>query len=79
MLPQPTQATRPGSAPPHPVRPRWTIRLSNRGANLVAPTLAGLAALVVWWGIVKIFEIPDYLLPAPQAVRRASSRNGRCW
>ena len=34
----------------------------------MAPTLAGLAALVVWWGIVKIFEIPGYLLPAPQSV-----------
>lgn len=38
------------------------------GANLIAPTLAALAALVVWWGIVRVFEIPDYLLPAPQAV-----------
>jgi NitT/TauT family transport system permease protein len=23
---------------------------------------------VAWWAIVRIFEIPDYLLPAPQAV-----------
>ena len=35
---------------------------------MIAPTLALLAALAVWWAIVTIFEIPDYLLPAPQAV-----------
>jgi NitT/TauT family transport system permease protein len=56
---QPTPSARSG---------RVTNRLGEWGANLMAPTLAGLAALVVWWGIVKIFEIPDYLLPAPQAV-----------
>jgi len=50
------------------VRPHSTNRLSERGSRWIAPTLALLAALAVWWGIVTIFEIPDYLLPAPQAV-----------
>ena len=68
MPPQSTHATRPDGAPPTPVRPRSTNRLSERGSKFIAPTLAVLAALVVWWAIVGIFEIPDYLLPAPQAV-----------
>ena len=68
MVPQPTHATRSGGASPAPLRPRSTNRLSERGSKLIAPTLALLAALAVWWGIVRIFEIPDYLLPAPQAV-----------
>ena len=68
MPPQPTHAARSDGATPTPVRPRSTNRLGEWGANLAAPTLAGLAALVVWWAIVRIFEIPDYLLPAPQAV-----------
>jgi ABC-type nitrate/sulfonate/bicarbonate transport system permease component len=68
VLPQPTRAIRSDGAPPTPVRPRSTNRLGDWSANLIAPTLSVLAALVVWWGIVRIFEIPDYLLPAPQAV-----------
>ena len=55
-------------SPPVRVRPHATNRLGERGSKLIAPTLALLAALAAWWGIVTIFEIPDYLLPAPQAV-----------
>ena len=65
MPPQPVHATRSGE-PPTPARS--TGWLGERVANLIAPTLATVAALVVWWAIVRIFEIPDYLLPAPQDV-----------
>ena len=68
MQPQPTHAARSDGARPVPVRSHSTNRLSERGSKLIAPTLALLAALAVWWGVVRIFEIPDYLLPAPQAV-----------
>ena len=34
----------------------------------MGPTLAILAVLVVWAAVVRTFEIPDYLLPAPQDV-----------
>jgi len=69
MPPQPTHAARSDGASPAPVASRDRPTGWASGARiLVAPTLAGLAALVVWWAIVRIFEIPDYLLPAPQAV-----------
>ena len=68
MQPQPTHAARSDGAPPVRLRPHATNRLGERGSKLIAPTLALLAALAAWWGIVTIFEIPDYLLPAPQAV-----------
>jgi NitT/TauT family transport system permease protein len=67
---QPMHANRPAAAPPTPAhaysaRRRW---LGERSSNLVVPTLAIVAVLVVWAVIVKTFEIPDYLLPAPQDV-----------
>ena len=68
MQPQPTHAARSDGAPPVRLRPHATNRLGERGSKLIAPTLALLAALAAWWGIVTIFDIPDYLLPAPQAV-----------
>jgi NitT/TauT family transport system permease protein len=42
--------------------------VSERYANWILPILAIAAVLVVWAAIVKAFSIPDYLLPAPQAV-----------
>ena len=68
MQPQPTHAARSDGAPPVRLRPHATNRLGERGSKLISPTLALLAALAAWWAIVTIFEIPDYLLPAPQAV-----------
>jgi NitT/TauT family transport system permease protein len=44
---------------------RWR---SERAFNLAIPVLAVVAVLVVWGAVVRVFEIPDYLLPAPQAV-----------
>ena len=68
MPPEPVHATRSADALPTAVRARSTSWLGERVAPLIAPTLATLGALVAWWAIVRIFEIPDYLLPAPQAV-----------
>jgi NitT/TauT family transport system permease protein len=44
---------------------RW---LGERVPNLAAPVLATVAVIAVWAVVVKVFDIPDYLLPAPQAV-----------
>jgi NitT/TauT family transport system permease protein len=49
----------------HSTPGRW---LGERVSNLAAPTLAIVAVVVVWAAVVKLFDIPDYLLPAPQAV-----------
>ena len=70
MAPQPTSPS-PSAAAALPragtrqTPGRW---LGERVSNFIGPTLAILAVLVVWAAIVRIFEIPDYLLPAPQDV-----------
>jgi len=46
-------------------RGRW---LGEWASNLVGPALAIVVVLVVWAAVVRAFEIPDYLLPAPQDV-----------
>jgi NitT/TauT family transport system permease protein len=67
---EPIPAHRAAAAPPAVARAPSTRRrwLGERLSNLVAPLLAIAAVLVVWAMIVRIFEIPDYLLPAPQDV-----------
>ena len=35
---------------------------------MLVPVLATAGALVMWAAVVRIFDVPDYLLPAPQAV-----------
>jgi NitT/TauT family transport system permease protein len=63
---QPMPANRSAAGPAVPARPRrWP---AERAANLALPVLATVAVLALWAAIVRIFEIPDYLLPAPQAV-----------
>lgn len=37
-------------------------------SRFFAPALAIVVAVVLWWAVVAVFKIPDYLLPAPQAV-----------
>jgi len=54
-----------------PVARAQDARIRWRGEwafNLAIPVLAVVAVLVVWGAVVRMFEIPDYLLPAPQAV-----------
>jgi NitT/TauT family transport system permease protein len=53
------------SRPAHSTPGRW---LGERDSNLAAPTLAVVVVVAVWAAVVRIFDIPDYLLPAPQAV-----------
>lgn len=42
-------------------------RLKRLGWNLLPP-LTFLAIVALWWGVVKLFSIPSYLLPGPVAV-----------
>jgi NitT/TauT family transport system permease protein len=48
----------------------------ERALNLVLPATAVIVLLVLWTAAVRIFEIPDYLLPAPLDVVK---RIGRDW
>ena len=67
---QPTHANCSDAAPPPPARARPLRRawLSERATDLIIPALATAAVLVAWGALVRIFEIPEYLLPAPQDV-----------
>src|SRR5215211_2514512 len=63
---QPVHVDRFAIAPaPRRSSTRW---LSERAPNLAVPTLAIVTVLALWAAIVRLFEIPDYLLPAPQDV-----------
>jgi len=42
-------------------------RLKRLGWNLLPP-LTFVAIVALWWGVVKLFTIPAYLLPGPVAV-----------
>ena len=60
---------------------RWNVLRGDslgreRFLNILLPTLAVVAVLVLWSASVKIFEIPDYLLPAPLDV---VDRIGQDW
>ena len=47
----------------------------ERALNIMLPALALIGVLVLWAAAVKVFEIPDYLLPAPQDVVRRMVRD----
>src|SRR5499427_3556477 len=66
MPQQAMPANRSVAAPAVPARRKRL--LAEPAANLALPVLATVAVLALWAAIVRIFEIPDYLLPAPQAV-----------
>ena len=51
-------------------RPTWRRGIGDRAADLLLPLLATIAVIAVWAAIVRIFDVPDYLLPAPQDVAR---------
>ncbi|MDB5415599.1 MAG: transporter permease [Rubritepida sp.] len=57
----PLIATRPTAVAP----PRFD---AGRLLNILLPLLLLLGVLLLWWGSVKYFQIPEYLLPAPGAV-----------
>jgi NitT/TauT family transport system permease protein len=60
--PQPSHADSSVAAAPAP------RGAASRAAELAIPLLAVVAVLIVWATVVRVFDIPDYLLPAPQAV-----------
>ena len=47
----------------------------ERALNVMVPVGAMIGVLVLWAAAVKVFEIPDYLLPAPQDVVRRMVRD----
>jgi NitT/TauT family transport system permease protein len=47
----------------------------ERALNILLPFLALIAVLALWSAGVRVFEIPDYLLPAPQDVIRRIVRD----
>jgi NitT/TauT family transport system permease protein len=51
--------------------PRWR----ERALNILLPFIAVIAFLVLWSAGVRVFEIPDYLLPTPEDVIRRVARD----
>jgi NitT/TauT family transport system permease protein len=51
--------------------PRWR----ERALNILLPFIAVIAFLVLWSAGVRVFEIPDYLLPTPEDVTRRVARD----
>jgi NitT/TauT family transport system permease protein len=47
----------------------------ERAFNILLPFIAVIAVLILWSAGVGVFEIPDYLLPAPQDVIRRIARD----
>ncbi|MCB1383183.1 MAG: ABC transporter permease [Notoacmeibacter sp.] len=50
------------------VRQKAQGRLARRTIDLVVPLLFGVTLLVLWEGIVRGFNVPSVLLPAPSAI-----------
>ena len=42
----------------------------GRSSRVVAPALIGVLALGVWEGIVRVEQIPPYILPGPLLIAR---------
>jgi NitT/TauT family transport system permease protein len=64
------QTNQSAAVPSASARPTWRRGIGDRAADLLLPLLATIAVLVVWAAMVRIFDVPDYLLPAPQDVAR---------
>jgi NitT/TauT family transport system permease protein len=52
---------------------RW---FRERGSNLLIPAVAIIVVVLLWAALVRIFSIPDYLLPAPQDVAARILKEG---
>ncbi len=50
------------------VRQKIEHRLAARTVNLAVPLLFGITILVLWEGLVRGFNVPSVLLPAPSAI-----------
>lgn len=53
-------------------RRRWKRRLGHSFRTVVLPAAVVVALGVLWEAAVRIFEIPEYILPAPSAIWTAS-------
>ena len=54
----------------------------NRFLSLLYPLISLALLILVWWAAVKVFAIPDYVLPPPSAVYEAlvsGFANGSLW
>ena len=50
------------------VRQRFTSTGADRAARIFVPVLFGVTILVLWEGVVRGFNIPSILLPAPTMI-----------
>jgi NitT/TauT family transport system permease protein len=55
-------------APPRRERATTTRVLAARLARMAAPVAIGVLVLAVWEAVVRINDIPPYVLPAPSAI-----------
>jgi NitT/TauT family transport system permease protein len=62
-----TVASSPGAGQGRKPKPRLGRTLRRIGWNLLPP-LTFVAIVILWWGAVRIFSIPAYLLPGPAGV-----------
>ncbi len=53
----------------------WLSRQPGRAAALIVPALFGITVLVLWQGIVRGFEVPLVILPAPSDIGAALVAN----
>jgi len=53
-------------------------RLARRDRNLriIMPTLAIIIALGIWEGLVRFYEVPHYLIPAPSLIAETLVKDG---
>jgi NitT/TauT family transport system permease protein len=66
-------ATEARSAPPPPkVRPRKHFLLRRSTVRTVLPWLVIIAIFVVWELVVEVFDIEQFILPAPSAIFQAA-------
>ncbi|WP_149537050.1 ABC transporter permease [Siccirubricoccus phaeus] len=63
--PGPTAGAAPGAAP---LARRLALPEPARLLNILLPLLLLAGVGLAWWGAVKFFAIPEYLLPSPIAV-----------
>ena len=53
----------------------WLARRPGRAASLVVPALFGVAVLILWQAIVRGFQVPLVILPAPTDIGAAIVAN----
>jgi NitT/TauT family transport system permease protein len=49
--------------------------MSGRAARFVAPAAVGAAFLLLWEGLVRVFDVPFYLVPSPLLVLSTLARD----